>query len=334
MWTLKDNLLPVSLGILTAFALMVMFYFMKPVLVPFVFAVFLYFLVSPILDWFQCRLKLPRLLALILTFIGLLAFFGFFITVLGISLTGFISSSDIYQAKLLSLVDEISGIMLRFGVNIDLTIFKKYFSELPLLDYVTEFSGGVVTIIGNILLVLIFTFFLVIGESSEKKDGFLNTAVQHKISKYIMVKCFTSALTAISVWIVFTIFGLQLASTFAVLTFFLNFIPNLGSIIASLLPLPIAYLQFGPTIVMVLVIAIPAVIQFGIGNILDPKLMGENLGLHPVVVLLALLFWGFLWGIPGMFLSVPITAVLKILLERSEFTLPLAKILAGQLKYR
>ncbi|MFM1918850.1 MAG: hypothetical protein RLZZ303_484, partial [Candidatus Hydrogenedentota bacterium] len=111
----------------------------------------------------------------------------------------------------------------------------------------------------------------------------------------------------------------------------LNFIPNIGSIIATLLPAPVVFFSADvPTVNAVLAIAIPGCIQFSIGNLIEPKLMGDTLDMHPVVVLLSLIFWGMMWGMAGMFLAVPMTAIVKIVLERIEVTQPAAEVLAGR----
>ncbi len=118
---------------------------------------------------------------------------------------------------------------------------------------------------------------------------------------------------------------------FGFLAFLLTFIPNIGSIIATILPLPVALID--PELGMVskiLVLAIPGIIQFGIGNLLQPKMMGESLDLHPVVVLLSLIFFGTIWGIIGMFLAVPITAVVKIFLQRFGYTRAIADLISGK----
>ena len=114
--------------------------------------------------------------------------------------------------------------------------------------------------------------------------------------------------------------------TFGILAFLLNFIPSIGSIIATLLPIPIAAAQFQSPWPIVYVVAVPGIIQNVIGNIIDPKIMGDELNLHPITVLLALSFWGLLWGITGMFLATPITAVLRIVLMQFK---PIGKLLAG-----
>ena len=119
---------------------------------------------------------------------------------------------------------------------------------------------------------------------------------------------------------------------FATVTFLFNFIPTIGSIIAVALPLPIMLLQFGFGGVFIACLALLAATQVIIGNILEPKFMGESTGLHPVTILLSLTFWGLLWGITGMFLSVPITASLRIIFSKFEMTAVIADAFAGNFK--
>ncbi|MHC4061710.1 MAG: AI-2E family transporter, partial [Planctomycetota bacterium] len=104
-----------------------------------------------------------------------------------------------------------------------------------------------------------------------------------------------------------------------------------GSIVSTLLPIPIAVAQFQEPWPVILVVAIPGVLQITIGNVVEPKLMGKELNLHPVTVLLALSFWGLLWGIVGMCLAAPMTAVLRIILMQFDTFKPLAGLLAGEL---
>ena len=125
--------------------------------------------------------------------------------------------------------------------------------------------------------------------------------------------------------------GLDLAFVFGVMAFFLNFIPNVGSLIAVMLPIPLAIVQFDSWVQVLLVLALPGSVQITIGNFVEPKIMGEGLALHPVSILIALVFWGLIWGAVGMFLAAPITAVLAIVLGRFETTRPIANLLAGKL---
>jgi AI-2 transport protein TqsA len=122
-----------------------------------------------------------------------------------------------------------------------------------------------------------------------------------------------------------------MAWLFALLVFLLNFIPNVGSIVATLLPIPVAVAQFQDPWMVLAVVAIPGSIHLTIGNLIAPRLMGRGVELHPVTVLLALAFWGLLWGIVGMVLAVPIVGVVRIVLSRYGTTRPLAELLSGRL---
>ena len=116
------------------------------------------------------------------------------------------------------------------------------------------------------------------------------------------------------------------------LAILLNFIPSIGSIIAAVLPLPVLLLDEGTSLgAAALVIGILGVIQFSLGNVLEPRIMGKSFHLHPITVMLALILWGILWGVVGMLLAVPITATLRIFLARSERTAAVARLMAGRL---
>ncbi len=124
----------------------------------------------------------------------------------------------------------------------------------------------------------------------------------------------------------------RLVMAFGLFAFLLNFIPNIGSAIAVFLPLPVVLMSpdvSGTT--ALLAIGIPAIIQFCVGSVLGPKVLGDALDLHPVVILMALIFWGTLWGIIGMLLATPMTASLKILFSRVESTRMISEIMAGRL---
>ena len=126
--------------------------------------------------------------------------------------------------------------------------------------------------------------------------------------------------------------GVDLALVFGLLAFLLNFIPSVGSIIATLLPVPVVVVSPDiSTTTAILAILLPSLIQIVIGNIIEPKVMGEALDLHPIVILMALIVWGMLWGVVGMLLATPMTAILKILFERLEPMAPVAQVLAGRL---
>ncbi|MBX3729264.1 MAG: AI-2E family transporter [Candidatus Sumerlaeia bacterium] len=207
-------------------------------------------------------------------------------------------------------------------------------------------TNAVLNVFSQGFLVFIFMLFIMLGakpglETGVSGDGASNKArkgrgvlheIQAQVKSYLATKVLVSLLTGLLVGLVLAILRVDYAVAFGFMAFVLNFIPNVGSLVATLLPLPVVFLtpEF-PIVSAVLAIAIPGAIQFTVGNILEPKLMGQSLDLDPVVILIALIFWGMLWGIIGMLLAVPITAVLKILFERLEHTAPIAHALAGRL---
>lgn len=157
-----------------------------------------------------------------------------------------------------------------------------------------------------------------IKENKEQRVEKTFKDITHKIQRYIAMKFLISLATAIIVGIVLWIFDVEFLLVWAVLTFFLNFIPNIGSIIAIILPTLMTLIQYESIGYTLLIGGILSLIQNLIGNIIEPKLMGDRLGLNPLVILLALLIWGYIWGIPGMFLSVPLTAVIQIIISNSD----------------
>jgi AI-2 transport protein TqsA len=181
-------------------------------------------------------------------------------------------------------------------------------------------------------LVLIYVGFLLFGNSGTMPTNPDWREAERQTKKYLLIKTSVSATTGVLTGAILYMLGVDLAIVFGLLAFLLNFIPSLGSIIATLLPLPIVLLAPQATpLAMFLAIALPGSVQFTIGNIIEPKLMGRGLDLHPITVLMVLIFWGILWGPIGMILSVPITAVIKIVLGRHESTRPVADVLAGRL---
>ena len=141
-----------------------------------------------------------------------------------------------------------------------------------------------------------------------------------------------SLVTGISVTVFLWLLDIDLAMVFGLLAFVLNFIPNVGSIIATVLPIPMVLVNPDFSILTLsLAIILPGTVQMIVGNVIEPKLLGDSLELHPITVLLSLIFWGIIWGIPGMLLAAPITAVCKILLENIEITKPVAAILEGKI---
>ncbi len=332
----ERNIQTVCLILLSALAAAAALYWLRPVMVPFVLAVFIAYGLSPLVNVSVRRLRFPRPLAvggtLALAFLLLLLLGG----LVSASVGQLASNAEVYQAKLGVLLADISESLPleRYGITSEAQLDP--LSQIPASAVGTLLLGtmnALVEILSQSFLVLIFVIFLLIGSGgrSAPLTGVWRQ-IEAQIQRYLATKAAISAATGIVVGVVLSLLGIDLALVFGLFAFLLNFIPSVGSIIATLLPLPVVLVSPEiSTTTAVLAIAIPGAIQLTIGNALEPKIMGDSLDLHPVVVLVMLIFWGILWGIPGMLLATPITAVLRILFGRLEQTRPLANLLAGHL---
>lgn len=213
--------------------------------------------------------------------------------------------------------------------------FQRLSQELTtrLFSVIGNAVGSVLGWFSSCLFVTIFTIFLLSGRNPRAIRGGVAADVDHKIRRYIITKVAISGVTGILVWVSLRLIGLELASVFGILAFLLNFIPSIGSVISTLLPIPMALIQFRmdifPTVLLVLLI--PGSIQMLMGSVLEPKIMGEGLNLHPVTILLALAFWGLLWGVVGMFLAAPMTAVVRIVFMQFDMLRPMGELMAGKI---
>ena len=321
----------VCLVILTSIALTMALIYTKPVLVPFVLAMFIYTSATPLVYWFEDRLKAPHLVSVGITFMFIFLCFSLCIALIGSSLSVFFEGASTYKTKILSMADQVIVFLEPYGLSTSVQSVNEAIAKMPAFQVARKFTGGVLGFVSNAVLISVFLIFLFVSGSRKTKKNKLISEIQLKISKYVLVKLMTSLGTGVLVGIILTIFGVDLAFMFAVLTVLFNFIPSIGSVIATVLPVPVIMLQFGVGYELPLLIVLLGIVQFGIGNILEPKIMGENMDLHPVTVLAFLIFWGLVWGLPGMFLAVPITAILKIVLSRIPTTKVAAEILAGRI---
>lgn len=195
---------------------------------------------------------------------------------------------------------------------------------------ITTLSQAFVSLVSTSVVVLIYVFFLLIGTPSISHSPTLSE-VDQQIRSYLSLKTVISIFTGLVFGLALRMFGVPMAFTFGVLAFLLNFVPNVGPIVASLLPIPLIILDpEGSVGWMAATITVICTIQLISGNVVEPKIMGNSSDLHPVTILVGLMFWGMMWGIIGMFLATPIMAALKIILGRVQATKSIADLMAGR----
>jgi AI-2 transport protein TqsA len=236
------------------------------------------------------------------------------------SIKQIINNYPLYQQSLNTLLADAGNTL---GVANVADWLEVQVSELNIPGFLSDILGKASSLIGNIFLVIIYTIFIVLEESAFAKKLALVMGhdygtnrildqIYSSTNKYVAVKAFVSALTAVLGYVVLIIVGVDFAFLWSLLIFALNFIPYVGSIISTLLPALFSIVQFGSPWPALWVFGGIMTLHTIIGNYVEPKIMGKSLNLSPLVVLITLSFWGYVWDLLGMLLSVPITSILLI----------------------
>lgn len=192
--------------------------------------------------------------------------------------------------------------------------------------------GSMSSLLSYGIMIVLFVFFLLIGqgEANGQRPQILDE-IEEQVRRYLVMKTVISIFTGIAFGSVLWFFGVPLAILFGMLAFLLNYIPNIGPLVANVLPIPLLVLnsEISPGSAIVCLILITAV-QFISGNVIETRLMGKSFDVSPVVLLLALMFFGLVWGIVGMFLATPLVSILKIVLQHTQSGKPIAELMAGR----
>jgi len=245
--------------------------------------------------------------------------------------------------------ENFAGLSLKVSAMLPQSILEKMpnmgevISGIKPAPVITGLTDTIVAMVGKVSLVLIYVAFMLaeqgtfknkireIFPNQEKRDSIMSilSHAQQDIQTYLWIKTLTSGLTGVVSYFVLRAVGVDFAIFWAFTIFMLNFIPTIGSIIATFFPAMLALVQFDTFIPFFVVLAAVGSVQLVVGNLLEPKLMGNTLNVSPFVVMMSLTLWGSIWGIAGAFLSVPITVILLIIFAHFEKTRYIAVLLSG-----
>jgi AI-2 transport protein TqsA len=326
----NNKFITVSLLILALVAVAFTLNYTRPIMIPFVMALLIRILIDPIINFQIEKLYVHRIIAVFVSLILIVFLFIIIVPFVVGSVATFLESANDYNDKVLILTDLLINKLQQYDVNVDREIIRSTLANLPFLDWASTILSNSANFLSKFFLVVIMTLFLLLGKKPENTSNEWNEIVYH-VEKYIFTKFITSSATGILTGLIYWYMGIELAFIFGTLTFILNFIPVFGSVIAVLIPLPVAFLQFTDPSYVILIIILPAIIHIIIGNILEPKIFGVAFGLHPITVILSLIFWGMIWGIIGVLLAAPLTAIIKITFEKFETTKPISRFLEGKI---
>lgn len=261
-----------------------------------------------------------------------------------VSMSDLLESIELYETNLDKSLLEINAL-----TGVDLSDHAlRYIQEIDLAATASTLFDYISVLLGNSFLILIYVLFLLLEESvfeyklnalysDEKRKKNIVALFQkmdHSISKYLTLKTIVSLITGILSYLALLIIGIDAPIFWAILIFVLNYIPTIDSLIATLFLAAFAVVQFGEFTPMILVLVSVGTIQVIVGNIIEPKLMGDSLNISSLVVILSLTIWGALWGVMGMILSVPITVIMIVVFEEIPRLKNIAILLSekGQLK--
>jgi len=316
----------------------------KNLIMPFILALFIWLLIKEIKKAMNkigfVRRKFPSWLLSVIASVFMFLVLGFVTELLVYNIKALSHSSASYAANLDKMANMIND---TFDINLR-SLLGDYATDLDFAFILSTVVNSLTDILGNAFLIALYVLFLLIEESIfsaklkaifpesdrfERVDGIVRK-IENAVTDYIGLKTLVSLITGVLSYIVLLILGIDSPVFWAFLIFLLNFIPTIGSLIATLFPAIYALLQFGELTPFVLVLVLVGLVQIIVGNILEPKIMGKALNISSLVAILSLSFWGWLWGITGMLISIPITVMIVIVFAQFPGTRPIAILLSGK----
>jgi predicted PurR-regulated permease PerM len=296
-------------------------------LVPFLLAVFIAVLCAPMMIWLKKK-RMPSTVSVLLVAVLFFLITATLGTIIGSSLSAFYQDLPEYEQKLQQQGAGILATLRGFGIDVDETVYSNYIDPGAAIKMVGTIFSGLGGVLTNAFLILFTVVFILLeasdfpekfrralGSKTNALDYFQNFS--GSVQRYLLIKTLVSMGTGVFVGIMLAWIGVDYAILWAVIAFLLNFIPNIGSIIAAVPPMLIALIQLGP-MSSLLVAGLYVVTNVVFGNVIEPRFMGRSLGLSTLVVFVSLIFWGWIFGPVGMLLSIPLTIMVKIGLENSE----------------
>jgi predicted PurR-regulated permease PerM len=301
----------------------------QSLVVPFLLAAFVATIFAQPLIWLKHK-GMPAWLATIIVVIVIAALGLGFGAIISESIADFTISLPFYQERIETLMVSVETWLEGIGVEVPADIISSYLNVEAIMGVSAGMLSGIGSMVSNgFLIILTVIFILLEAQSSPAKirAAFANPTVQlnylrnfsHKLNRYMGIKTMTSFGTGAAVTIWLAILGVDFPFLWGLLAFLLNYVPSIGSIIAAIPAIILALIQIGPGSAVLVTIGY-LVINVAIGSILEPRFMGRGLGLSTLVVFISLVFWGWVLGPVGMFLSVPLTMMVKLALELNSAT--------------
>ncbi len=311
-----------------------------------VLSIFLFFMVFPIATTLE-KAGLPSFLATLISALMILVVLALGLWFVFYTVDILVKTLPNYYSRLYDLDSLIVSLATRWvEVPENFSIFDSLSIDWlggVLMPALRSLSSSAISIVGDVFVTFLLTVFLLIERNTliakiiqiSKPDKQTKVAsvldrIVKQVSKYLGLKTLISAATGVLFYVTAVIAKLDFALIWGVLAFVLNFIPTFGSIIISVLVIFMSLLQYAPDWTPVLIASIGSVgTQMILGNIIDPRLQGNNMNLSPFIILVSLSIFGYIWGVVGMFLAVPLLSILEIIFANMESSKGIAILLSS-----
>jgi AI-2 transport protein TqsA len=332
------------LGFLALIAAGFVIFILREMLLAVVVAVVFSLLFKPLMQFLRDK-GFPLWLCVLIVLLCVVGIFALLGLILFTGVESVVEAAPRYQERMNQLVRDASALIQSTARNIgrggeDLNLADEL-QFASVAAFLAGSVGSVLDFLENMFLIILFLVFLLSGseefqgkiaralssENSRRVSGVL-TQINTQVRRYIVMKTLINIGVGILTTVILLAFGVDFALLIGLLTFFLNYIPNFGALIATVLPMAVIILQFESFGLMALITGLLIVAHNLIGNLLEPKLLGKSLRLSPLLVLGALIFWGWMWGILGAVLAVPITSIIKIICQNVEPLRPVAVLMS------
>jgi AI-2 transport protein TqsA len=310
--------------------------FAKSIINPFLLALFISIICMQPISWLEKK-KTPKWLARFIVILGLVLLFSGFAFLIGGTLSSFSSNVSKYESTLTTISNSFVHFLNEKGFRIPKDQVSTLIQPARILEFTASAVNEVLNMMGNTFLIFLIILFILmefgsfpvkvkaILIGSDESVSYFSTITQ-KLRRYLGIKTLLCLLVGILIYAALLIIGVEYALLWALIAGLMSYIPNIGSIIAAIPAVLFALVQLGLSGAL-WTLGSFLLVNNVLGNFVEPRIMGNGLGLSTLVVFLSLLFWGFILGTVGMFLSVPITMTIKIILEHNEKTRWLAILL-------
>lgn len=301
----------------------------KSIITPFLLALFISIVCAQPISWMEKK-RVPRWLAIISVILGSFLLFSGFAFLIGDTLASFSGNLSKYESALTTISNSFIQYLNEKGININQNQISALFQPAKVLEYTATALNTLFNMVGTTFMVFLVVIFMLmefgsfsikakaIQIESDKSISYFS-AILRNIRNYLGIKTLLCLAVGILIYLALLIIGVDYPLMWALIAGLMNFIPNIGSIISMIPTILFALVQLGLGGALWTLFS-SLIIHNVFGNFIEPRIMGKGLGLSPLVVLISLLFWGFILGLVGMFLSVPITMTIKIILEQNEKT--------------